>query len=154
MHTSTRNLGDNKRSDKTRGILTLPLTIKSKGSSKIIGAAIVPTKALPNANFIPYLRDPYPIIKKQHTAASIVIGFIGPGGSKFPVRGEDTGIGEISGVNKVIIERLQTIIINTPAAVPGLPGFNPLTNLHLPRYMNRIVIDRSVMANNVALGCG
>ncbi|MGZ3618844.1 MAG: hypothetical protein ACXVAV_17830 [Ktedonobacteraceae bacterium] len=36
------------------GAYVLHITIRSNGSSKIIGAAIVPTMALPNAIFSPW----------------------------------------------------------------------------------------------------
>ena len=55
---STRNRGRKKSSLYSVGAggmggYVLPMTIRSNGSSKIIGAAAVPTKALPSATFSP-----------------------------------------------------------------------------------------------------
>jgi hypothetical protein len=55
---STRNRGKKKSSLYSVGAggmggYVLPITIRSNGSSKNIGAAAVPTKALPNATFSP-----------------------------------------------------------------------------------------------------
>jgi hypothetical protein len=55
---STRNRGRKKSSLNSVGAggmggYVLPMTIKSNGSSNIIGAAAVPTKALPSATFSP-----------------------------------------------------------------------------------------------------
>ena len=55
---STRNTGRKKSSLNSvgaggRGGYVLPMTIRSNGSSNIIGAAAVPTKALPSATFSP-----------------------------------------------------------------------------------------------------
>jgi hypothetical protein len=55
---SIRNRGKKKSSLNNvgaggRGGYVLPMTIKSKGSSNTIGAAAVPTKALPRATFRP-----------------------------------------------------------------------------------------------------
>jgi len=53
---STRKRGKKKSSVNSvagRGGYVLPMTIRSNGSSNIIGAAAVPTKALPNATFAP-----------------------------------------------------------------------------------------------------
>lgn len=55
---STRNRGRKKSSLNRVGAggmggYVLPMTIRSNGSSNIIGAAAVPTKALPNATFNP-----------------------------------------------------------------------------------------------------
>ena len=55
---STRNRGKKKSSLKSVGAggtagYVLPITIRSNGSSKNIGAAAVPTRALPNASFSP-----------------------------------------------------------------------------------------------------
>ena len=58
---STRNRGKknsslNKFGAGGKGGYVLHMTIRSNGSSNIIGAAAVPTKALPSANFNPLLR--------------------------------------------------------------------------------------------------
>jgi len=58
VETSTRNKGRKKSSLKSVGAggragYVLPMTIRSNGSSNIIGAAAVPTKALPKASFSP-----------------------------------------------------------------------------------------------------
>ena len=55
---STRKRGKKKSSLNSvgaggRGGYVLPMTIRSNGSSNIIGAAAMPTKALPNATFSP-----------------------------------------------------------------------------------------------------
>lgn len=55
---STRNRGKKKSSLNSVGAggtggYVLPMTIRSNGSSNIIGAAAVPTKAVPNATFSP-----------------------------------------------------------------------------------------------------
>src|SRR5215472_14524223 len=53
------------------------MTIRSKGSSKISGAAIVPTMALPMAVLTPLLCVRDRITKKVTMAAIMVIGVIG-----------------------------------------------------------------------------
>jgi hypothetical protein len=51
---STRKRGERTSRDTTNGELPLGLMIMSKGSSKIIGAAAVPTKALVKDDFKPW----------------------------------------------------------------------------------------------------
>ena len=53
VETSTRKRGRKKSSATKRGAFALPITIRSNGSSNIIGAAAVPTNALPKAIFRP-----------------------------------------------------------------------------------------------------
>ena len=53
VETSTRNRGRKKSNATNRGAFVLPITIRSNGSSNIIGAAAVPTNALPKAIFRP-----------------------------------------------------------------------------------------------------
>src|SRR5260370_1314781 len=57
------------------------MTMRSKGSSKIIGAAIVPTMALPTLTQNPASRFRYQITMKEITAeiaVNLVIGSAGP----------------------------------------------------------------------------
>lgn len=53
VETSTRNRGRKNSRATNRGAFVLPITIRSNGSSNIIGAAAVPTNALPKATFRP-----------------------------------------------------------------------------------------------------
>ena len=53
------------------------ITMRSNGSSKIIGAAIVPTMALPKATQKPLRLARYAITKKATNPESIVMGVIG-----------------------------------------------------------------------------
>ena len=56
------------------------MTMRSKGSSKIIGAAIVPTMALPKATQKPLRLARYAITIKATNADVIVTGVIGSAG--------------------------------------------------------------------------
>lgn len=56
------------------------ITMRSNGSSKIIGAAIVPTMALPTATQNPLCLAIYAITKKATNPESAVIGVIGSAG--------------------------------------------------------------------------
>ncbi len=57
------------------------MVMRSKGSSNIIGAAIVPTRALPNAVFSPRGRLKYAITMKVIRPHNAVIGAVGLGGA-------------------------------------------------------------------------
>jgi len=79
---STRNRGKKKSSLKSvgaggKGGYVLPMTIRSNGSSNIIGAAAVPTRALPSATFSPRTLVTYAIMMKVAVPHRVVIGLIG-----------------------------------------------------------------------------
>jgi hypothetical protein len=124
LDTSTRKRGKKKsKVYSTAGVggLVRHITIRSKGNSKINGAAMVPTMALPKATQNPLFLARYAITKKVTNPESIVTGVMG---SFCPVKGPicryNSSTYAVSATRNMVTDNNQITTIEKPRNFPGL----------------------------------
>ena len=100
------------------------ITMRSKGSSKISGAAMVPTMALPMAALAPLLCVRYRMTKKVTMAAVRVTEVIGLVDVKLIPCCASARPQTVMAVRKVRIAKTKLLMSSAPRNFPGrIPGF-------------------------------